>query len=183
MVLAVVGIALWLGFSGGGGGSGPDSGRGGHQPTPLGVPTAQGPPVITSTALRSSQGFFTIEPYGRSLLLSGYDNNGNDCVWMLVAPRTLDVRETFRASCSAPALATESFVPVEVEHQNLTSSVRVARPNRDPRRVTRGPVVMLHSEVSDTHLEWAYGAGLLWMYDVAAINRAAAARHQGRPIE
>jgi hypothetical protein len=69
---------------------------------------------------------------------------------------------------------------VEVEHQNLTSSVRVARPNRDPRRVILGPVVMLHSEVSDTHLEWTYGAGLLWIYDVAAVNRAAAALHQGR---
>ena len=60
-------------------------------------------------------------------------------------------------------------MPVNVERQNLTSTVRVARPNRDPHRVVLGPVVMVHNEVSDTHLEWAYGAGLLWIYDVAAI--------------
>jgi hypothetical protein len=114
------------------------------------------------------------------LLVSGVANSGTDCVWTLVAVRTLRVTGSFRRSCALPALAAEPFVPVNVERANLTSIVRVARPNRNPKRVILGPVVMVHNEVSDTHLEWAYGAGLLWIYDVAAIDPGVAARPQGR---
>ncbi|MGH2850906.1 MAG: hypothetical protein ACRDLP_09840 [Solirubrobacteraceae bacterium] len=180
VVLAVLAIGLWLGFSGGGGGASGGAARAGRPPTPLGGVAAQGPPTITTSALPRSVYFSTIEPYGRSLLLSGSGSSGEECFWVLVAPRTLRVRETLRSSCATPAIAAQRFVPLDIEHPDLTASVRIARPNRDPRRIMLGPAIMRHNEVSDTHLEWAYGDGLLWIYDVAALDPGAAALHQGR---
>jgi hypothetical protein len=180
VVLAAIAIALWLGFSGGGGGASGGAARAGRPPAPLGGAAAQGPPAITTSALPRSVYFATIEPHGRSLLLSGSEGSGEGCVWVLVEPRTLRVRGTLRSSCAAPAIAAQPFVPDDIEHQDLTATVRIARPNRDPRRVVLGPAIMRHSEVSDTHLEWGYGAGLLWVYDVAALDPGAAALHQGR---
>jgi len=137
--------------------------------------------AVASRALPPSVDYLTVESYrSTTLLLSGVENSGAGCVWSLVSARTLRVAASARRSCAAPAIATEPFVPVNVERPNLTSTVRVARPNRNPNRVVLGPVVMLHNEVSDTHLEWAYGAGLLWIYNVAAIDPSAAALHQGR---
>jgi hypothetical protein len=180
VALAAIAVAAWLGFSGGGGGAGRPAGRGERPSTPLGAPAARGPVRIATRALPRSVSFFTIERDGRLLLLSGSEDSGDTCVWVLLAPRTLRTVATLRSSCATPATAAEPFVPLDVEHRDLTATVYVARPDRDPRRVVRGPALMRHSEVSDTHLAYAYGAGLLWIYDVAALAPGAAARHQAR---
>jgi hypothetical protein len=181
VALAVAALGGWLAAGGVGGDRGAGAARAGHHSTPAGAPSSRGAPVVVSRALPSSVDYFTLASYGSTmLLLSGVENSGKRCVWTLVSVRTLRVVSSRRASCVAPALATEPFAPVSVERADLTAAVRVARPNRDPKRVALGPIVMVHNDVSDTALEWAYGAGLLWIYDVAAIDPDAAAGHQSR---
>jgi hypothetical protein len=181
VALAAAALGGWLALGGAGGDRGAGAARAGHSSTPAGAHSTRNAPTVATRALGSSVDYFMVEPYRSAmLLLSGVENTGERCVWTLVSARTLRVTASLRRSCAAPALATEPFVPVNVERPNMTFSVRVARPNRNPRRVVLGPVVMVHNEVSDTHLEWAYGAGLLWIYDVAAIDPKAAARPQGR---
>ena len=181
IALAVAALCEWLALGGGGGGRGAGAARAGQRSTPAGAVDTRKAPAVALRALPPSVDYFTVEAYGSAtLLLTGVDGSGEDCVWTLVSARTLRVAASVRRSCAAPAIATEPVVPVSVERPNLTSTVRVARPNRNPRRVVLGPVVMVHNEVSDTSLEWAYGAGLLWIYDVAAIDPSAAALHQGR---
>jgi hypothetical protein len=182
---AVIALAAvlggWLALGGAGSGGGDGTARVGWPSTPAGGLGTRSAPALASRALPRSVDYFTVESYGSaSLLVSGVENSGTDCVWTLVAARTLRVTGSFRRSCALPALAAEPVVPVNVERPNLTSIVRVARPNQNAKRVHLGPVVMVHNEVSDTHLEWTYGAGLLWIYDVAAIDPRAAARPQGR---
>ena len=181
IALAAAALGAWLAFGGAGGGRVIGAARAGRPSTPAGALGTRSAPEVAARALPTSVDYFTVEPYGGTmLLLSGVENSGENCVWTLVSTRTLRVAASLRRSCAAPAVATQPLVPVNVERPNLTSTVRVARPDRNPNRVVLGPVVMVHNEVSDTALEWAYGAGLLWIYDVAAINPSAAARHQGR---
>jgi hypothetical protein len=179
--LTAAALGGWLALGGAGGGRGIGAAHTGQPSTPAGALGTRNAPAIASRVLAPSVDYFTVERYGNAmLLLSGVDSSGADCVWTLVSARTLRVTASFRRSCAAPAVAAEPLVPVNVERPNMTSTVRVARPNPDPRRVVLGPVVMVHDEVSDTHLEWAYGAGLMWIYDVAAIDPSAAALHQSR---
>lgn len=181
IVLAAAALAGWLVLGGVGASGGAGDARAGHRSPPVDAAATRSTSTIALRALTPSVDYLTVESYGSTtLLLSGVENSGEDCVWTLVSALTLRVETSVRRSCAAPAMATEPFVPVNVERSNLTSTVRVARPNRIPKRVVLGPVVMVHNEVSDTGLEWAYGAGLLWIYDVAAIAPSAATLHQGR---
>jgi len=50
--------------------------------------------------------------------------------------------------------------------------VRVARVDWRTHHVSYGPVVMTFDEASDTHLEWTYEAGSLWLFDTATRHGA-----------
>jgi hypothetical protein len=118
--------------------------------------------------LPSSAGFDSVEPLGDRLLISGFDDQGEGCRWLVVTPATLHIDASLQASCERPPIATEPFVPVEFPLRASNSlAVRIARPNADAARVSYGPVVMTFPDVSDTRAEFAYGPGTLWIYDVA----------------
>lgn len=125
-------------------------------------------PAVSTLVLPSSAGFDSVEPLGDRLLISGYDNQGDGCRWLVVTPGTLHIDTSLRASCERPPIATERFVPVEFPLRASNSlAVRIARPNADAARVSYGPVVMTFPDVSDTGAEFTYGPGTLWIYDVA----------------
>ena len=171
MLTVALSVAALLGF-GGGHGEGPRTARASDSGRPAGALTEQTAPAVSAEALPSSYGFYAIEPYRSGLLLSWTNGNGA-CAWLVV---TLPARNgpLLHASCETPEIAAHPFVPVQFENQTMTTSVRIARPSRDPKRVSYGPVVMRYATVSDTHLEWVYGPGRLWLYDVAVRGGAAA---------
>jgi hypothetical protein len=130
-------------------------------------------PVVSTLPLPSSANFFVVESLGDRLLLSGFDTRGGGCRWLVVSPESLRVQSSLHANCERPPIATDSIVPVEFPAAgNNQSQARIARPNPNPSRVSYGPVVMTFTNVSDTHLEWTYGPGSLWIYDVATRHGA-----------
>jgi hypothetical protein len=136
------------------------------------VGAARAPAVLT-LRLPSSAVFYTIEPLGGRLLLSASDTEGNGCAWLVVSPEPLRVRSSFHANCKRPAVAAEPAVPIQFPVPDSSdASLRIVRPNLSSSRVSVGPVVMTFNDVSDTKLEWTYGPGTLWVYDVAALNSA-----------
>jgi hypothetical protein len=129
-------------------------------------------PTVSTLRLPSSAIFYTVEPLGGRLLLSASDTEGSRCAWLVVSSEPLRVRSSFHAKCERPPVAAEPVVPVQFLGRLNQVSVRVARPNRMAGRVSDGPVVMRFQDVSDTKLEWTYGPGSLWVYDVAALDSA-----------
>jgi len=129
-------------------------------------------PTVSTLRLPSNTAFYTVEPFGSRLLLSASDTEGNGCAWLVVSSEPLRVRSSFYAKCERPPVAAEPVVPVQFFGRLNQVSVRVARPNRTAGRVSYGPVVMRYQDVSDTKLEWTYGPGTLWVYDVAALDSA-----------
>ena len=130
-------------------------------------------PQVSIVPLPSRASFYTVEASGSRLLLSGSDTTGNGCNWLVLDAHTLRVKSSLVASCEQPGLASEPVVPVQFYRpQGNQTSVRIARPTPRPARVSYGPVVMRFPEISDTRLEWTYGPGLLWLYDVATTHGA-----------
>ena len=130
-------------------------------------------PVVSTLTLPSRAGFETVATLGNRLLLTGSDATGSDCDWLVVGSNPLKVRSSFHASCEQPALTGEAVVPAQFQNpRSNRATVRIARPATTPARVRYGPVVMSFPENSDTRLEWTYGPGLLWLYDVATTRGA-----------
>jgi hypothetical protein len=131
-------------------------------------------PAVSMVSLPSGVDFYSVEPLGDRLLLSGDDSEGLDCDW-LVVNRDLRVESSLlRASCERPPIAATPVVPVAFSlPQGNELAVRIARPNAKPSRVTYGPVVMTCEDASDTRPQWVYGAGMLWLYDVATLRAGA----------
>ena len=124
--------------------------------------------AVSSVLLPAGVSFGGIESVRGGLLVSGYEATGQDCRWLVVDPVWLRVRSSLQANCSRPPIAAESVVPIEFPIKGTNSdNLRIARPSRDGRRFSLGPVVMTYASVSNTHLEWTYGPGTLWVYDVA----------------
>jgi hypothetical protein len=97
--------------------------------------------------------------------------SGPDCNWLVVDDGLRVASPSLSGSCERPSIAAQPLVPVQFPVAGSNdSSVRIARPNRTPRRVSYGPVVMRFNHVSDTTLEWTYGPGRLWLYDVATLH-------------
>lgn len=70
-------------------------------------------------------------------------------------------------------MAAEPVVPVQFPAlRSNDASVRILRRTARSSHFSVGPIVMRFNDVSDTKLEWAYGPGTLWVYDVAALTRA-----------
>jgi hypothetical protein len=130
-------------------------------------------PAVSTLQLPSRAIFYTIAPLSGRLLLSASDAEGNGCLWLVVSPQRLRVRSSFHANCKRPPVAAEPVVPIQfpVPDSN-NASLRIVRPNLSSTRVSVGPIVMTFNDVSDTKLEWTYGPGTLWVYDVAAVDRA-----------
>jgi hypothetical protein len=130
-------------------------------------------PVVSTLTLPSRASFETVATLGNRLLLSGSDATGNDCDWLVVGRNRLQVKSSFHVSCEQPPLAGEAVVPAQFDSPTSNqTTVRIARPATAPQHVTYGPVVMSFPEISDTRLEWTYGPGLLWLYDVATTRGA-----------
>lgn len=122
----------------------------------------------SSVRLPAGATFGAVEPLTGGLLVSGFEASGPDCRWLVVDPVSLRVRSSLRATCDRPPIAAAPVVPIEFPIKGSNSdNLRIARPNRDGDRVSYGPVVMTYASVSDTHLEWTYGPGTLWVYNVA----------------
>lgn len=129
-------------------------------------------PAVSTLSLPAGAAFSGVQPVGNRLLVSGGEISGANCDW-LVVDQGLGVESPLpSASCERPPAAPEPVVPVQFPVTDSNeSTARIARPNPTPSRVTYGPVVMRFNDVSDTHLEWVYGPGRLWLYDVAALRR------------
>jgi hypothetical protein len=118
------------------------------------------------------------------LLLSGPDTHGDGCAWLVVNPAPLSVHSSRHASCERPPIAAHSVVAVQFPVTTANAAkLRIARVNAKPGRVSFGPVVMTFNDVSDTHLEWTYGPGSLWIYDVAAEISSGATRRGAEVLD
>ena len=130
-------------------------------------------PAVSTLRLPSSAAFYAVEPLGGRVLISGSDIQGDSCAWLVVGPRHLRVQSSVHANCERPPIAAHPVVPVQFYGKTSNRvSVRIAHPESPPNRVSYGPVVMTFPDVSDTHLEWTYGPGSLWLYDVATRHGA-----------
>jgi hypothetical protein len=118
------------------------------------------------------------------LLLSGPDTHGNGCAWLVVNPAPLSVRSSLHASCERPPIAAHSVVAVQFPVTTANAAkLRIARVSAKPGLVSFGPVVMTFNNVSDTHLEWTYGPGSLWIYDVAVETSSGATRRGAEVLD
>ncbi|HET7744973.1 MAG TPA: hypothetical protein VFK76_09560 [Gaiellaceae bacterium] len=125
---------------------------------------------VTFVRLPAGPTFTNVERSGHSLLVSGTAPTGDGCVWMSADARTLRLNGVSRASCSRPTRAAHRFEPVLVrDPRSFMVRVRVARVEPGHTRLL-GPVVMRFRESSDTHLEWTYGPGALWLFDTASTD-------------
>ena len=126
-------------------------------------------PAVSMGSLPTGVDFYSVQPQGDRLVLTGDAAKGRGCDWLVVS-RGLRVESSLsRGSCERPPIAAEPVVPVQFSNGN-EAAVRIARPNPTPSRVTHGPVVMAYKDLSDTRGQWVYGAGLLWLYDVATVH-------------
>lgn len=130
---------------------------------------ADGGPATSTLSLPSGVDFYGVEAMGDRLLLSGGEISGPNCAW-LVVDQGLGVESPLPSgNCERPPVSAEPVVPVQFPIANSNeASARIARPNRTPSLVSYGPVVMTFNDVSNTHLEWVYGPGRLWLYDLAS---------------
>jgi hypothetical protein len=128
-------------------------------------------PTVSMLSLPSGVGFYSVQLLGNRVLLSGEEASGQACDW-LVVDRDLGVESPLPSgNCDRPPVAAEPVVAVQLPVADSNdSAVRIARPSTTPSSVSYGPVVMTFNEASDTKLEWTYGPGRLWLYDVAALH-------------
>jgi len=123
--------------------------------------------LVASLYLPFGAIYSSVQPAGTKLLVSGYANPGNGCVWLTVDPSTLAARRS-RSSCARPPRSTYPAVPVVIANpRSQWQDVRIAHVGAT---VTYGPVVPRYQDASDTRPLWAYGPGSLWLYDVATTN-------------
>jgi hypothetical protein len=128
-------------------------------------------PAVSMVSLPTGVDFYSVEPQGDRLVLTGDAAEGLGCDWLVVS-RGLRVESSLlHGSCERPPIAAEPVVPVRFSvPQGTEAALRIARPNATPSRVTYGPVVMTYEDLSDTRPQWVYSAGLLWLYDVATVH-------------
>ena len=81
---------------------------------------------------------------------------------------------------SRPIRSCRSSFPVTTAN---AAKLRIAHVSAKPGLVSFGPVVMTFNNVSDTHLEWTYGPGSLWIYDVAVETSSGATRRGAEVLD
>lgn len=173
--VAILAAGAILGAIAAGGGPGaPSSAAAGDGAGALSAsPATRGSGASASLTLPLNTSFWTVQRYGRELLLTGEATIGNGCTWLVVAPATLRTRRTLRANCDRPPIAAEPIVPIQIPIPDSNSSrLRIARVGAAPGAIRLGPVVMSYLDVSNTKLEWTYGPGTLWLYDIATSRGA-----------
>jgi hypothetical protein len=123
-------------------------------------------PQVVSVPLPHAAAFYSIEPDGRELLLTGQTRSGANCAWVLIDPTTLRARRMLSGDCERPRLSAHLVSPVIFpDPHGSEQRVKIAR--RDPHtgRLSYGPVVMRFADSSTSRLQWAYGPGHLWLFD------------------
>jgi hypothetical protein len=124
--------------------------------------------VLASAPLPGGASYWSLERDGARLLATGTATQGADCTWATVDAVTLRVAARATDDCSRPTVSAHSVVPVVVRSPNsFEQRMRIARTDPRTHRISYGPVVMRFDEASDTHLEWTYGPGSLWLFDTA----------------
>jgi hypothetical protein len=129
--------------------------------------------LVASLYLPFGAIYYSVQPAGASLLVSGFDNPGRGCVWLTVGPATLGA-STVRGSCARPARSSYPAVPVVIPNpRSQWQDVRIALVGKT---VTWSPVVFRFEDASDTRPLWTYGGGSLWLYDVSTTKGSEALR-------
>jgi hypothetical protein len=130
--------------------------------------------LIASLYLPFGANWGTLEAVGPQLLVSGSAVSGSACQFLLVDRRTLRAGAPLRRACDRPPASSHPIVPVAIPSRTSQfGSVRLAHVGRT---VTYGPVVLRYEDASDTRPQWTWGAGSLWLYDVATPRGAIALR-------
>src|SRR4051812_48928260 len=107
--------------------------------------------LVTSLALPFGAIWSNVEPAGGKLLVRGYANPGQGCVFLRVDPATLrSVRS--RGSCDRTG--------------RLTPEVRLNPRSQWQPVFVAGRLAFTYADASDTRPQWTYGGGSLWLYDV-----------------
>jgi hypothetical protein len=108
--------------------------------------------LVASIALPTGGLWANVQPAGGKLLVWGWENPGRGCVFLRVDPRSLRSHEA-HGDCSRTTRLTPE---VGSNPRSQWQQVFVA-----------GRLAFTYDEASDTKVEWTYGAGSLWVYDVA----------------
>lgn len=134
------------------------------------APAASG---VASVPLPRGASFWAVEANGARLVLTGTTTRGADCAWVTVDPGSLRVGAQTRGKCERPSFSAHRVVPIVVrDPTSLHQRVKISRLDPRTHRISYGPVVMTFDETSDTHLEWTYGPGSLWLFDTATTHGA-----------
>lgn len=107
--------------------------------------------------------YYSVEPDGANVYVSGDTVTGGRCAAVTVGQAPLRIRSHGVQSC-ARASAHAVHPVIARDPKSFEARVRIAR------GASLGPVVMRFQEVSDTHLQWTYGPGTLWLFDAATTN-------------
>jgi hypothetical protein len=147
-------------------------------PTPSGVVAPSGSAAPNVAALQLPPGYLldTVMAASDGLVVTGTTESTEadpPCVSVPIstAPLSIGVVTTSRCPDSAAlgrpivAVITRSVVAGED-----TGSIAIARFDSAVGKTATGPVVMTYSPASDTQPVFAYGGGLLWIYDVDTTN-------------
>ena len=121
--------------------------------------------VVASLTLPLGAFWSNIAPAGGKLLVQGYADRGQGCVYVRVDPRTLRFTRA-RGSCGQAGRPTPT---VRNNPSSQWQKVFVA-----------GRFAFSYIDGSDTRPQWAYGGGSLWLYDVATTSGAQLLRYSLR---
>lgn len=121
--------------------------------------------VVASLTLPAGAFWAAPAPDGGTLLVRGYANPGQGCVFLRIDPRTLRSARS-RGRCSRGPLLTPDNRP---SRRSYAQKVYVA-----------GRLAFAYDDASDTRPQWTYGGGSLWLYDVATRSGAQLLRYSLR---
>jgi hypothetical protein len=108
--------------------------------------------IVAAITLPAGGLWGNVATAGGKVLVWGWENPGSKCVFLHVDPQSLHSRET-RGSCFRTG--------------RLTPDLRPNPRSQWQQVFVGGRLAFAYNEASDTKVEWAYGGGSLWVYDVA----------------
>lgn len=139
--------------------------------------------LVTFISLPLGGLYFSVQPAGKELLVSGFATTGTRCAWVTVDPSSLAAKQTKR-TCDRPPASAYPYVPTVIPNRHsLWQNVRLAHVTKS---LSYGPVVLRYQDSSDTRPLWTYGNGSLWLYDVDTTRGSIAMRFSatsGRVLE
>lgn len=114
--------------------------------------------------------WWTVEPAGHSVLVTGSPPTGSPCEFYVVDASTSNGRGPYKRPCTKPPVRAHAIVPVVGSIRDMFHvPVSVA-----------GKVVFRYEDASDTRPQYAWYGRSLWIYDVATTQGPKAFRFDAR---